>query len=250
MTELESVASWRCTVTEVEVRSAPEVWLPARILEPDGAPRSILLALDGARDLWPRLARAGWAVCAVDVRGVGSMAPEVVRGAPGYVRTHATEESYAWASLVLGESLLAQRVADVLALVEALFAHPRLGGRPIVLAAREMLAIPALFAAALEPRIGLLYLDGPLASFRSLLDTENPAFPLGGIAAAADLPSVAACVGPRPIVLAGPVDGSGAPLSVGAARALYREVPNVAVLPSRGWDFEALCELYPRKFSR
>jgi dienelactone hydrolase len=259
ITELETVPSWRCTVTEVEVRSAPEVWVPARILEPTaGAPRAILLAIGGARDprwvedaTWPRLAHAGWAVCAADARGVGSMAPEVSPGAPDYVRAHANEESYAWASLVLGESLLAQRVADVLALVEALAAHPRLGGRPLAVAARETLAIPALFAAALEPRIGLLYLDGALGSFRSLLDTEDPAFPLGGIAAAADLPSVAALVSPRPIVVAGPMDGSGASLLVDAARALYREAPSVTVLPSRGWDFDALAAvLHPWEEAR
>jgi dienelactone hydrolase len=246
MTELETVSSWGCTVTEVEVRSAPEVWVPAKILEPAGAPPCILLALNSAREdaTWPRLASAGWAICTADLRGVGSMTPQVERDAPGYVRAHASEESYAWASLVLGESLLAQRVTDVLALIDALAAHPRLGGRRLALAAEEMLAIPALFAAALDPRIGLLYLDGPLASFQSLLDAEDPQFPLGsivpGIAAMADLPAVAARVSPRPIVLAGPVDGSGAPLSVDAARELYRAAQNVTVLSSRGWDFDAL----------
>jgi hypothetical protein len=88
------------------------------------------------------------------------------------VRAHDVEQSFAWASLILGESLLAQRVADVLALVEGLARHAHVAGRPLALAAHGTLALPALFAAALDPRIGLVYLDGGLVSYRSVLDAE------------------------------------------------------------------------------
>ncbi|MFT3772258.1 MAG: hypothetical protein QM820_43200, partial [Minicystis sp.] len=161
------------------------------------------------------LAREGHAICTADVRGVGALLPERSAGASAYARSHPVEDGFASASLILGESLLSQRITDLLALVESLSNHPSLSGRPLALAARGALTIPALFAAALDPRIAALHLDGPLASYRSVLDTESPRCPLAsifpGILSIIDLPAAAALVSPRPVILAGPVDGQDNP---------------------------------------
>ena len=241
-----------CEVETLEVQSAPRVWVPAWLFRPLREPRSVVIALepDGREQrAWRALARAGHAVCAADLRGTGALRPEVDRDAAAYARNHANEESYAWASLILGESLLAQRIVDLLALVEALSNHASLGGCPVTLAARGALTLPALFAAAMEPRIGLVFLDGGLASYRSLLDTEDDACPLAnrlpGLLAETDLPAVALAVRPRPVILAGPVDGAGRPMLVGEARALYQGAPNVRIMPERAWGFEALAAVLP-----
>ncbi|MGI9072316.1 MAG: hypothetical protein ACR2JB_13610 [Bryobacteraceae bacterium] len=57
-------------------------------------------------------------------------------------------------------------------------ATARATGRRIVMAARERLAVPALFAFAMSPVADLLYLAGGLLSYQDLLETENYREPL------------------------------------------------------------------------
>src|SRR5213078_3530888 len=116
---------------------------------------------DGA--LYQSLAGRGYPVCSADVRGVGDLGPEFGAGDPGYTREHQNEENYAWASLILGRPLLGQRVTDIVALVRALASsYPRAS---VVVAARDRLTVPALCAAALEPRIRKVYLAKHLVSW-------------------------------------------------------------------------------------
>ena len=55
------------------------------------------------------------------------------------------EEEFAWAALILGNPLLAQRIRDILAATYALQNLPAASGRPVALAARGRLTVPALF---------------------------------------------------------------------------------------------------------
>ena len=164
-------AAWRgVTVEALEVESAPRVRIPAWCYFPakrDPAAPVILVLEPDSRDirwreggLYHQIAQRGYAVCAADVRGVGDLAPEVGRGAAGYALSHADEESYAWASLILGHPLLGQRVTDILAVVAALRVHPGLADAPLKIAARGRLTPPALFAAAMDAGISDLYLAG------------------------------------------------------------------------------------------
>jgi dienelactone hydrolase len=258
-------AAWRnVTVEALEVASAPRVWLPAWLFlpksgsrttrsDPEIRPTKILLILDPAgRDTrWQeggmlyKLAHRGYAVCAADVRGVGDLAPEVGRGAAGYARSHAGEEDYAWASLILGKPLLGQRVTDVLALAAALRAHPALRGLTLQVAALNRLTVPALFAAAMDPGIAELYLAGGLISYRSVVDTERSSAPFGnfvfGMLQHTDLPEVAVSLAPRRVCLAGTVDATGSTLEVAAVEALYggERAKHIAVRPAAKWDAEA-----------
>ncbi len=123
--------------------------------------------------MYHRLARSGRVVCAADIRGIGDMRPEVGRGDPAYTVPHDSEEDFAWASLILGSSLLAQRVQDILAVLQALKNEPGIAGQQIILAARGRLTVPALFAFAASPLADSLYLAGGLISYRNLLETED-----------------------------------------------------------------------------
>jgi len=247
-------AAWRGIAVEaLEVESAAHVWLPAWLYLPaarDPA-KPVLLALEPAsRDirwheggLYHTLAQRGYAVCAADVRGVGDLEPEMGRGAADYARSHADEESYAWASLILGKPLLGQRVTDILALAAALRAHPTLRGLTLKVAALSRLTVPALCAAAMDPAIGELYLAGGLISYRSVVETERYNAPFGsfvfGMLQHTDLPDVAASLAPRRVCLAGAVDAAGVALDVKAVRAVYGGA-NIVVRPEAKWDAEAL----------
>jgi hypothetical protein len=109
----------------------------------------------------------------------------------------------------------------------------------VVLAARGVLTVPALFAAALEPAIDSLYLSDGLISFKSIVETEVYKYPFGNfvpnLLAHTDLPELTVSLAPRMVTLAGAVDGAGKRLSVEAARAAFPSKANIRVLPEPAW---------------
>jgi cephalosporin-C deacetylase-like acetyl esterase len=235
-----------CEIRAVELNSAPKVWVPAWLFTPRRAWTRLLLILDpGGRngrwredDLYPRLAQSGLAVCAADVRGVGDLEPQFSSGAAGYARDHQKEENYAWASLILGRSLLGQRTTDIAALAEALAqAYP---GAVLTVAARDKMTVPALCAAVLQPRISKLYLARHLVSWRNLAESETYTQPLANfvpdVLRYTDLPQIARSIAPRPVIVSGVVDASGEPLR--RAQAPYSDFREDAA-----WDFPALSQL-------
>ncbi len=240
---LGTVPSSGCDVSAIEVQSAAQVWLPAWRFQRKQRTGHNLLLLDASgrnRDwreggLCHALAAQGISVYAADVRGIGDLQPEFSPGAPGYEREHQQMSEYAWASWILGHSLLAQRVEDILALVSAIGS--------VAIAARGELTVPALCAAAVEPRIEKLYLSEHLHSWRSVVETEHYSHPstsfVPGILKHTDLPRIAAAVSPRTITLAGVVDGAAQPMPANEVRRSYSG-EHISLKDTPAWDFSEL----------
>ncbi len=236
-----------------EVNSSPGVWIPVWLFVPDKPDlrRSALLVLDdhgrndGAHEdgLYHRLARSGMLVCAADIRGIGDTRPEVGRGNPGYTIAHASEEEYAWASLVLGRPLLGQRITDILSLAATLAHCEEASNRQVSLAARGRLTIPSLFAFAADVNLASLYLCGGLASYRSLLEVEDYSQPLANFAwnlfRQTDLPQLAETSAPRRIHISGALNGAGQELPEDIVRRMYPG-GNVTISSGARWDDETL----------
>jgi hypothetical protein len=178
-------------------------------------------------------------VCAPDLRGIGDMTPEFSRGAARHARPHNSEEDYAWSSLILGRPLAGQRVTDILCIVQCLRARPECAGRPVIIAARGIMTVPAQFAAALEPAIGGLYLAEGLISFRSIVETELYSYPLGNfvpnLLAHTDLPEITMSLAPRRVTLAGVIDGTGNRLTPEAVMAEFPSAAHIRILPEPAW---------------
>ena len=240
---LATVASSGCDVSAMEVQSAPQVWLPVWVFRKKlaGARKLLLLDAGGRNRDWReaglchQLAAKGVTVYAADVRGIGDLQPEFSAGAPAYTREHQRSAEYAWASLILGHSLLAQRVEDILALVSALGA--------VSVAARGEMTVPVLCAAAMDRRLERIYLAGPPHSWRALVETENYEHPFSnfvpGILRHTDLPGIAAAIAPRAVVLAGVVDGGGRPMRVEQVRRGYPGA-HIGIHENAAWDSPSL----------
>jgi dienelactone hydrolase len=253
---LSTVPSNGVQVSAAEVNTQANFWAPAWVFTPAdiGRSRAALLVLDdrgrnaGAHEdgLYYRLARKGFLVCAADIRGMGDTRPEVGRGNPEYTIPHDAEEEFAWASLILGNPLLSQRVTDTLSLVRAVKASFGNGIVQFALAARGRLTVPTLFAFAMTPDIGSLYLAGGLASFESVLETEIYHQPLANFAwdlfRFIDLPLLAAQSAPRPIHLAGAVNGAGNRMSVRELQRIYTSA-NVRFSSEPAWDDNILSSI-------
>jgi dienelactone hydrolase len=239
-------------VAAAEVNSIAEIWIPSWVFIPD-KPESkwpALIVLDdcgrntNVREdgLYHRLARSGRLVCAADIRGVGDMTPEVGRGNPRYVIPHDSEENYAWASLILGEPLLTQRIRDIVSLVQALKNY-NAANRRIVVAARGHLTVPALFAFNALSEIDSLYLAGGLVSYQDLLEREVYQQTLANLAwnlfHLTDLPLLASQSAPRRIHIAGAVNAANQVLPLEEVRRWYTS-ENVTISQAASWNEKAL----------
>lgn len=199
-----------CTIETVEVQSAARVWLPGYLFLPEGEMKSMTVMLTPRGrtahwregDLCHRLAREGRGVAAFDLRGIGDLSPEVGRGNQFYTRSHAGEEWYAWASLMLGEPLVEQRAADIRAIVSALRSDARFKASRLAVAALGGLTVPATLAASDGMACDLLYAARGLESFQSQLDGDpDQVEPLSsfvpGILASGDLAALRRGLGAR-----------------------------------------------------
>jgi len=154
------------------------------------------------------LAREGNVVLAIDVRGVGETKAEgqvwsgyKFMGVDGY-------HFYQYG--MLGHTLLGRRVHDVLRSVALLGERPEVDGEQLSVVGQGAGGLLALFAAALDERIATAVCCQSLISYRELATHEfhayHPSCFVPGILKLCDLPEVAACVAPRRLVLAGPLD--------------------------------------------
>ena len=249
-TVLKKVPSREADIEALEISSEPGVFLPAWMFRPKKAdpskPLLVLLEPQGRLSGWHEdelyltLAGMGYAVCVPDLRGVGDLTPAVGRGAARQAWEHNSEEQYAWSSLILGRPLLGQRVTDVLSVLRAV----RAPGTRVMLAAQGKMTVPALYTALLDSEVSSLYLSGGLASFRSLVETEEYVYPfanfVSGIAGFLDLPEIVRTLAPRRVTLAGTVNALGNTLGAGVERKMFDDAPHVSVMDRASWNASAL----------
>jgi hypothetical protein len=238
------------------------MFLPVWRFRPPQAKKSkgliIVLHPQGRNAAWreeqlcQKLASQGFDVCAADVRGIGDLAPGFGPGAAAYAQEHRGEENYAWASLILGKPLVGQRVSDVLALVRGLQAAAGETGQEMGIAALGKMTLPALLAAALShSSVRKLYLAGGLASFRSVIESENYQYPFSdcvpSILIHQDLPAIAAELSTTQIRLAGAVDGSGSMAQTNFVKETYQKaiaMGHVSVDERENWNATALAQFF------
>jgi hypothetical protein len=130
--------------------------------------------------------------------------------------------------------------------VQAVKNTPETARKPLALAARGRLTVPALFAFAANQDLGSLYLAGGLTSFQSVLETEQYVQPLANFAwdllRFTDLPELAAQSAPRPIHMAGAVDGSNRRLSLAEVQLVYKS-GNLRFSPEPKWDATSIASV-------
>lgn len=255
LTVLKKTTSLRGVEIEAtEVQTANKVWTPMWLFLPTDktATHPLILILEPAgrngpwheEELYQMLAGEGFAVAVPDLRGIGDLSPELGNGNPRYAKSHSEEEDYSWASLILGRPMLGQRVNDTISVIRALKQHPPVMNRPLLLAAQGKLTVTAQFTTALEPQVQKLYLSGGLATFRSLLETENFGHPFSNfipnICNHTDLPEVCSAMGKRKLILAGMLDGGGRRMDVAAVKKLYERNGNLDVYDPASWTVETL----------
>jgi len=139
------------------------VTIPAFLLRTQGE-KGLLFAVDDrgkeslvSEPLVQRALARGWAVCGVDVRGIGELATDT----RGWI--FAT-------SLLAGENHVWRQATDLLAMVKAIRSAPAFAGKPVALYARgENVAMAATYAIGQERTFAWYVLRHGFLSFRQFL---------------------------------------------------------------------------------
>jgi cephalosporin-C deacetylase-like acetyl esterase len=228
MTEAGAVKRDGYVIRKLVFETEPGVKVPGLLFElgrgplviyADGAGKSAAAAPGGPIE---KMAKDGARVLALDLRGMGETAPgQPAAGKPNYFGADFYE---AFVALHLDRPLLGQRVTDLLAVV----AKMAVESDDIRLIGVGSAGPAALHAAALEPRLKGLTLEGALVSWSAVVRTpvshDQLTNVVPGALAVYDLPDLAATLAPRPLTIRKPADPTGKPLHRGAADEAYKPV--------------------------
>lgn len=173
-----------------------------------------------------RLAKKGFTVCSVDLRGLGFSIPHLPAAGPVFYRGDDIQEDYAWASFTLGKPVLGQRVWDCLRSLDYLESRPDVDRNRIHGLGEQGAAIALLLAGALDERLSSLMLDSTVASYRSIVESKAYSLTLPwfayGVLKHFDLPEIVGSLAPRPCWLLNATNAEGEPWPETKLSAIYR----------------------------
>jgi hypothetical protein len=133
---------------------------------------------------------------------------------------------------MLGHWHVTQRVQDVLGVLRYARGRPDVDPARLFLVGHGGGAIVALDAAAVDGAVRGVALDGALATYRALLDAPRAAAPaadvLPGVLLDYDLPDLVGALAPARVLVLGPLDALGQPLTRAAAGAAHARATTLA----------------------
>lgn len=239
--EHEVIESDGLHMTRLSYQSQADIRVPALLFHHNrSAPCPGLVLVHGAgkqaaRDWVALLAREGFAVLAIDARGLGDTAP-VAGEWDGWHPYRAfllgSQAALARSALYVGPGLFTMRVLDVVQGISCLKARPEVDSHSVGVVGIGSGALMALYAGALRDDVCCVAAHRGLYAYRALTSSPFHCHGLGlflpGVLEAYDLGDVAGLVAPRPLLLLDPVDEMDRPADeralqdeYGIARATY-----------------------------
>ena len=239
-------------IEKILYRAQPEVPVPALFFAPDSggkAPAIVYVhgsgksagAGPGGELEW--FVKQGAAVFAIDPRGMGETDRADDRNGSDFPRYFGDYDA-AMTSFLLARSLVGMRALDILAGVDWLTARNDVDGGRIAIVGRGKAAVPALYAAVFDARIGRVALEDMLVSYRAVIEQRIHRDVLENVVMGAlreyDLPDLTASLAPRPVRLINPVSPLGERLWLEAARGAYADAVRVYEAAGAGGSLRVL----------
>jgi cephalosporin-C deacetylase-like acetyl esterase len=240
-------------IEKLEFLSEPGIYIPAWVFVPEQgkADSPAILYVDEAGKeeeglefgALEKLARKGWRVVSVDVRGVGETRPphpdEEGRGA--FRNLDDAETVLAYWMWEIDELLFGMRVQDVVRSIDYVLSRPDVSQTGVRLIGKGRGALWSLFAAALDARVLAVVCEGGLLSYGNLTRVDRYLYSadifIPSILQHFDLPQVAGCVADRGLALLSPVDAMKNPVTMPAARETYQWTASIYEAMGAGGRF-------------
>ncbi|UCE49826.1 MAG: acetylxylan esterase [Phycisphaerales bacterium] len=215
--KLDIVKRENCTIHEMALRPELGIYLPALMLEPGSARRSVLYIHEAGKDTDAApggpiddLIKTGRRVLAVDLRGTGETQQGSQRKFTG---TTGSDWKDVFTAYLLGRSYVGMRAEDVL--LCARYLEQEHGG-PVELIAVGNVGVPALHAAALEPDLfSSVKLVRSLSSWSNVIElgrsVNQQVNAVHGALTTYDLPDLAGALGDK-LIVKEPLNALGEPV--------------------------------------
>jgi cephalosporin-C deacetylase-like acetyl esterase len=235
-------------IEEFQFESQPGMRIPGWFLKPATAsgPRSTILYLTeyggddvveepGAMD---RLLAAGFAVCAISLRGLGITLSRFPDSGPVYYDSDLhLDERLAWTCLVMGRPAIGQRVWDTLRAIDYLVGRADVDSSQIRIAGVGSAGLAAMMAAFLDNRPRSVLVNQTIVSYASIVESENYSLTLAwfvpGILRSFDLQDIAVGLSPRSCWILNGVDAEEKVLSEHSLQEQFNsKVSNGSRLPA------------------
>ena len=219
------------SIDKVEFLSEPGIYIPTWVFRPQsktGPSSTIVYVTDegvesegmefegpegsGLRHgVLDTLARAGYQVIGVDVRGIGQTRPSQRSSFSGeFSQLFDTETSMAYAAWSMDESLIGMRVQDVIRSIDYALSREDVDRNRLHVIGKGQGALCCLYAAAFDHRISTLICAEGLLSYRCLTHTDRYLYGadvfVPGILLNFDLPQIAALRTSLSLTLLNPLD--------------------------------------------
>jgi dienelactone hydrolase len=195
---------------------------PTIVIVSEGGKNHLLYETSGVR----QLVRKGFAVCAIDLRGLGVSTPHEPPTGPLFYEDVPLRERYAWTCFCLGKPLLGQRVWDFLRCLDYLRTRRDVDAGRIAGLGEGGAALAVLLSAVLDGRLHSVLLDRPVATYASIVESKAYSLDLSwflfDVLSHFDLPDLAALVAPRPCWFLNATNAQGETLAESKAQHLYR----------------------------
>ena len=193
------------------------------------------------------LVKGGLVVLAIDARGFGETRV-VSRGSGSDWSRYFGDWDSAMTGLLIGRPLVGMRALDVVRGVDLLAARPEVDAGRIAGFGRDAGGIPLLHAAALDPRIRKVAVEGSLVSYESVTNRRmNRGVVeqvIRGVLESYDLPELAASLAPRPVWVVNATDPMGQPLTTAQAEKEYAAAKGAPVRIVRRQPEQSSGDLY------
>ena len=231
-------------IEKLTFESEPGILIPAVVYVPEThsskAPAVIYADGEGkqaSRDAAESLVRKGNIVLSMDLRGFGETRP--VLDDRGYFFRYFADHDSAETAILLGNTLVGMRAADIARGVDLLAARSDVDASNITGYGRGAAAVAMLHAGALDPRIKRLVLEEMLLSYDAVVTHRIHRQMFEQVVPSAlkfyDLPDLAASFAPRSIWMINTVNPLGQVLPPSEVRAVY-ERARIRVTRGEGFD--------------
>ncbi len=245
---------------EFEFQSQPGVRIPgwfARPVSKKICPTVLYLDVNGGDGIvgepgsMDQVIDAGYAVCAITLRGLGISRPSFPSEGPNYYACYfPMGERYAWMCMVLGLPAIGQWCWDTMRAIDYLATRPDVDASQIRILGMGSAGLAAQMATLFDERPRSILLDRTPTSYKSIVQSQTYSLDLAwftpNILRKFDLPNIAIALSPRQCWLLNGVDPDGKVLSEAELRQPYDQIERQTALPLENMRFMVTSDKDPQ----